>query len=186
MLIEPKRHIGVAVGIATGAVLCWLILGAADGGDERELVLRGFPIEKEVSVPLDPGAAFDAFTGDISSWWDHHFSERPVRLVIEPRAGCNFLESFDDAGAGVIHGLVTWSERGKNLVIRGWPGPFHSAAGIIVHTVAFVPADSGTKIKATIRMAGEFDAQSAAVVDRVWNHFLVKRYKPYAEKLSKP
>jgi len=92
--------------------------------------------------------AFAAFTGDISPWWDHHFSPKPARLVIEPRPGGHFLEIFDQEGNGVVHGDVTWSERGKKLVIRGWLGPFHSMASVLVYTFTLEPAESGTQIKA--------------------------------------
>jgi hypothetical protein len=186
MLIERRTHGVVLLVVATGASLAGWALGAFAGDQRTAMELRGFAIEKEVMVPLDPVAAFDAFTGDVRPWWDHTFSEKPARLVIEARPGGHFLEVFDEAGNGVVHGLVTWSERGKKLVIRGWLGPFHSMAGVLVHTFSFLPAESGTKITASIRMAGEFDGSTASAVDRVWDHFLIERFKPYAEKRGKP
>lgn len=170
--------------VAAVALTCGLALGALFVDDHKEFTPRGFSFQKEVTVPLDPVAAFDAFTGDVKPWWDHRFTKDPVKMEIEPRPGGHFLEIFDEQGNGVTHGLVTWSERGKRLVIRGWLGPFHSTASTLVHTFTFTPADSGTTIKADIRMSGEFDAQTVAVVDQVWNHFLVERFKPYAEKLK--
>jgi len=186
MFTTLRKYTDAVVGVLSGAALCWLALGASGGAQLHETATKGFLIEKEVSVPLKPAAAFDAFTGDISPWWDHHFSQEPTRLMIEPRPGGHFVEAFDDAGNGVIHGLVTWSERGKKLVIRGWLGPFHSTAGIMVHTFSFVPAESGTKLKASIRMVGEFDAEAVRSIDRVWDHLLIERFKPYAERRSNP
>jgi hypothetical protein len=172
------------VAVSGLALTCGLALGVMFADEHKEFTPRGFSFQKEVQVPLDPEAAFDAFTGDVKPWWDHRFSKDPVRMEIEPRPGGHFLEIFDEAGNGVTHGLVTWSERGKKLVIRGWLGPFHSSASTIVHTFTFAAADASTTIKADIRMSGEFDAQTVAAVDQVWNHFLVERFKPYAEGLQ--
>lgn len=184
MKMNRAKWIGVVLAVGAGAMASGLALGAISGAGQAEIALKGFSLEKEVIVPLDPVAAFDAFTGDVSPWWDHSFSRKPVKFVIEPRPGGHFLEIFDEAGNGVTHGLVTWSERGKKLVIRGWLGPFHSMAGELVHTFVFSPVDSGTKISVSIRMFGEFDAQSAAAIDGVWDHFLIERFKAYAEKLA--
>ena len=170
------------------AVIAPLTTGIAFGAywfaGAKEFAPSGFVIEKEVVVPLPPPAAFDAFTGDITPWWDHTFSGKPAKLVIEPRPGGHFLEVFDQQGNGVVHGDVTWSDRGKKLVIRGWLGPFHSTASVLVHTFTFEPAESGTRLKASIHAAGEFEPSTAATVDRVWDHFLIERFKPHAEKLA--
>jgi len=186
MFSSRRKRFGILVATGLAGLLTGLTLAVFEGSQPVESLARGFKIEKEVQVSLNPVAAFDAFTGDITAWWDHHFSEKPARIMIEPKPGGHFLELFDDAGNGVSHGMITWSERGKKLVIRGWLGPFHSTTGTLVHTFSFVPRDSGTQIRASIAMLGEFDAKTAEAVERVWDHFLLERFKPHAEKLAKP
>ena len=50
-------------------------------------------------MPAPPEGVFDAATGGISGWWDHHFSQHPKKLYIEAKGG-EFYEIFDDAGHG--------------------------------------------------------------------------------------
>ena len=51
-----------------------------------------FSFEKNITVPGTPEEVFDAATGDISPWWDHSFSENPMRFYIEPKPGGGFYE----------------------------------------------------------------------------------------------
>lgn len=178
--------VSVVALFAFGFLSAGFVIGSRVATAPKEFTPRGFVIEKEVQVPLKPEAAFDAFTGDITPWWDHHFSAKPARLVIEPKPGGHFLEIFDDKGNGVVHATVTWSERGKKLVFRGALGQFNSLAGEMVHTFLFEPSDSGTKIKLSIHGLGEFQEQTEPIVSKVWDHFLVEQFKTYAEKLAGP
>ena len=80
---------------------------------------KGFVVEHEVVVAVDPAEAWDAFTGDILPWWDHHFSESPKVLEIQPRPGGHFLELFDEEGNGAIHATVTQANAPKELHFTG-------------------------------------------------------------------
>ena len=66
-----------------------------------------------------PEVVFDAMTGDISDWWDHHVSPNPRSLVLEPKPGGHFVEVFDDAGNGAVFARVLGVERGKRIVFSG-------------------------------------------------------------------
>jgi len=46
-----------------------------------------FSFDKEITLPGTPVEIFDAVTGDISGWWDHHMSENPKEFFIEPVPG---------------------------------------------------------------------------------------------------
>jgi hypothetical protein len=50
---------------------------AAAPAETVDLTLGAFRITKEIVVAGTPGDVFDAFTGDVTPWWDHTFSERP-------------------------------------------------------------------------------------------------------------
>jgi uncharacterized protein YndB with AHSA1/START domain len=145
-----------------------------------------FSIEHSVTVAGTPEAVFDAMTGDISGWWDHSFSGKPKRLVIEPRVGGAFLEIFDDAGNGAQHATVTYVERGKHLRFVG-PLGLAGQAIEMVHTLDFTPAAPGmTQVKLTVRGFGEIDKEWPPIVDQTWNHFLVERFKPYMQARATP
>lgn len=36
-----------------------------------------------------------------------------------------------------------------------------------------------------VHMQGEIDAHLASVVDGVWHHFLIERFKPYIEEVAR-
>jgi len=144
-----------------------------------ETPVRAFVIEKEVVVGAPPEEAFDAFTGDVSGWWDHRFSEtEPVRFEIEPRPGGRFLEIFDERGDGLVHAQVTWADRGERLVFRG-PLGAHGMAIDLVHDFTFAAHEDGTRLHATISGLGAVTEQQVAGFDAVWDHFLAGRFVPY-------
>ncbi|MEQ8764072.1 MAG: hypothetical protein RL885_09100 [Planctomycetota bacterium] len=145
------------------------------------LDLQGFTIELSVTVPGTPEETFDLFTGDISPWWDHHFSQKPARFVIEPKPGGHFLELIDDEGNGLVHADVTWAERGKRLVFVG-PLGLHGKAVQIVHTFGFEADGENTKLSAMIRGMGEVPNDMRDIVASVWKHFLIEQFEPYVRK----
>lgn len=143
---------------------------------------EGFVFEKELDVALSPEEAFDAFTGDVTSWWDHHMSETPLRMEIEARPGGKFIEIFDEAGNGVVHADVTHADRGKKLVMRG-PLGLHGTAIDLVQNFDFEKVEGGTRIKASFHLAGEIDEQVAAIVSSVWDHFLLEQYAEHVKSM---
>jgi uncharacterized protein YndB with AHSA1/START domain len=129
-------------------------------------------------VPVD--SLWSAATGDISPWWDHKFSEHPVRFEIEPKAGGGFWEIFDAAGNGVRHATVIYCDPGKLLRFEG-PLGLTGRAAQGVWTWEFEKVAEGTKLKFTGNVQGQIDEQFVQVVSQVWNHFLVERLKEYVE-----
>jgi len=166
-------------GVALGATLT--ILFSTAGAGTRQIQLGGFVVEQEVTVAVSPVVAYDHFTGDILPWWDHHFSENPVRLWIEPFPGGRFYELFTHAGDGVLHATVLVADRGKQLRLDG-PLGFSGNAIHLVHTLDFEPAgDHSTRIKLSVHGAGEVEDGWPEAIDEVWRHFLVEQFKPYVE-----
>ena len=166
-------------------LLVGLALGRANQTDEpRTLEVGGFALEQEVWIDATPEQVFDAFTGDVSGWWDHTFSEKPVRLFIEPRPGGGFVELFDEAGNGVQHATVNVAKRPEELQFHGPLG--FAATGLnleMAHRVLFTAEDDGTRVKVAVHAVGEMESGWPAAVQGVWHHFLVERLKPYVEGL---
>ena len=96
-----------------------LVAAAVAMAEPKEFDVRAFTIEKEIVVAAPPLEAWNAFTGDVSGWWDHHFSEKPLRLVIDRKPGGAFWEIFDKEGHGVKHAEVIYADPGKALRLRG-------------------------------------------------------------------
>jgi uncharacterized protein YndB with AHSA1/START domain len=127
-----------------------------------------------------PEQVWDACTGDVSPWWDHHFSEHPAALVIEARPGGRFVELFDGEGNGVVHADVTFAQRGRMLRVVG-PLGLAGNATLMVHTLEFAPTDSGTRLTLTCEASGHVEPGWAKVVEGVWRHFLIERFQPWYE-----
>ena len=140
-----------------------------------------FSFEKEVTLPGTPEVIYDAITGDISGWWDHSFSEHPYKLFIETKPGGGFWEYFDDKGNGAKHATVTYADRGKLLRFEG-PLGLSGKAIMLVCTYNFEPAgEDSTKFKLEVHGSGEIEEGIPAIVERVWEHFIFERFKPYIE-----
>jgi hypothetical protein len=140
-----------------------------------------FSFDKKVTLPGTPEIIFDAVTGDISGWWDHHMSEHPKKLFIEPVPGGGFWEIFDDEGNGVLHARVIYADRGKLLRFDG-PLGLSGKAIQMVTTYQFEPVGSdSTLFKVSVHAAGEVDEGVPTIVERVWQHFIFDQLKPYIE-----
>ena len=141
-----------------------------------------FAFEKEVTLPGTPEQIFDASTGDISSWWDHSFSENPKKFYIEPKPGGGFLEIFDDEGNGVLHATVIFSQRGKMIRFDG-PLGLSGRAVQIVTTYEFAEAGAdSTLMKVSVHGSGEMEEGMPTIVEKVWEHFLFERFEPYIKE----
>lgn len=140
-----------------------------------------FDFAFEVTLPALPAEVFDALTGDISGWWDHHFVEKPLRLFIEAKPGGGFYEIFDTSGDGARHATVILAERGKRLRFDGPLG----LSGLAVQMVtSYELAPSGkdaTLLTVSVHGAGEVDDAVPASIEKVWKHFILERFKPYIE-----
>jgi uncharacterized protein YndB with AHSA1/START domain len=146
----------------------------------KETKLSGFTIEQEIVLPGSPVEVYDAVTGDISPWWDHHFTEKPKKLYIDPRPGGVFDEIFNDAGDGALHATVIYAERGKRL---RYTGPLILSGRVADFAVTYDLASdpAGTRFHLTANLAGQLPDGVEKIVDSVWHHFLFERLKPYLE-----
>jgi len=150
--------------------------------DPQALTPAGFALEQAVVVDATPEEAWEAFTGDVSGWWDHSFSGDPHRLTIEPRPGGGFVEVFDASGDGALHATVTMAKRAEELQFRGPLGFAKEGLNLqMAHRVRFEAVEGGTRVSVAVRGIGEVPEGSPPIVQRVWRHFLEERFKPYVE-----
>jgi hypothetical protein len=141
----------------------------------------GFSFEYEVILPGTSEEIFDAVTGDISGWWDHSFSDNPLKFYIDPKPGGGFYEIFNDSGDGVLHATVIYAERGKMLRMDGPLGLSGKAVTLII-TYTFEEVEStSTKFKVAVNGSGEIAEGVPDVVKNVWHHFIFEQLKPYVE-----
>jgi len=147
----------------------------------KETKLTAFTLQQDVVLAGTPDEVYDSVTGDISGWWDHHFTPTPKKFYIEPRVGGGFYETFNDAGDGLLHGTVIWAERGKRLRFSG-PLVLSGSYADFVTTYDLKPDPAGTLLHLTVNFGGQFPDGLEKTVDQVWRHFLVERLKPYMEK----
>ena len=95
------------------ALVACLATMAAVAADDTEVEQFHFVLEAE--LPGDVNFAYALVTGDVSGWWDHTFSENPLRLYVDARPGGGFYEIFDEAGNGVEHARVIFARPGEKL-----------------------------------------------------------------------
>jgi hypothetical protein len=166
------------------AVMAVALLPAIGHGEQKSLATGAFEVTQRVVLPGTPEEIFDAFTGDVSGWWDHTFSGDPARLFIEPKVGGGFWELYDDEGNGIRHAVVIGCDRGKMLRLEG-PLGFAGHALSMVHTFEFTPLDGNrTALKVTVRGNGELEEGWVSAVEGVWHHFLVEQFQPWVESGS--
>jgi hypothetical protein len=163
-------------------IVCWSTCVNHIWADVSELRYGSYKISHELTLPGSPQSLYDAITGDISGWWDHTFSDSPLRFYIEAKPGGGFYEIFDEEGNGVLHATVIVADRGKLLRFDG-PLGLSGRAVKIVHTYTFSPVGTdSTRITLSVHMSGEIDEDLAKIVDQVWTHFLFERFKPFIEE----
>jgi uncharacterized protein YndB with AHSA1/START domain len=162
-------------------VLLPFLLAACEADRRPSSTESPFSFELALTLPGGPGEIYDAMTGDISGWWDHKFSENPVRFSIDARPGGGFYEIFDESGDGVLHATVICAERGKLLRMEG-PLGLSGKAVTMVYTLTFeARGEDSTQVNLSVHGAGEIDPGVPAIVQQVWEHFLVDQLKPYVE-----
>ena len=177
MSAPPSR---LAPPLLAALLLGALLLGAGLQAAAAPPV-ASFHFSFDVPIAGPPAAVFDDFTGDVSSWWDHHYSPHPVRLEIEPKVGGVFREVFDEAGNGCEHARVTYFDRGKTLRLEG-PLGLAGNATLLVSTLEFLPGEPGqTNLRLTCEAAGHVEPGWDQAVEGVWKHFLVEQFKPHIE-----
>lgn len=169
-------------GFVLGIGLAMLCAGPREAAAEvQSKDSTGFTVTQEIALPGSPAEVFDAFTGDVTGWWDHSFSKNPKAMYIEPKPGGGFFEIFDAEGNGALHARVTYVEKGKLL---RFTGPLGLAGRPIemVHTFKFTDREQGgTLLRLDLEAMGRIQDGWAEAVDGVWKHFLFERFRPYLE-----
>ncbi len=144
-----------------------------------------FSFQKEVTLPGTPIDIWNIVTGDISSWWDHSFSDNPVKFYIDPKPGGGFWEIFDEEGNGVLHATVIYADKGKLLRFEG-PLGLSGMAIQVVTTYQFESSgNDSTKFIVSLNAAGQVEEGVPAIVEKVWEHFIYERLTPYVNSLYK-
>ena len=167
----------IAFTILTSFLFVYYHSGAQNTNGKYDV----FSFEKVIILPGTPEGVYDAITGDISAWWDHSFSDKPYKLFIEAKPGGGFFEIFNEEGDGVKHATVIYAERGKMLRMDG-PLGLSGKAVQMVTTYSFQALGSdSTKLTLSVHAAGEIEVGIPAIVEKVWEHFLVERFKPFVE-----
>ncbi len=169
------RKIAFALGLCAAMTAAWRPASA------QMTPASVFSFSFDVALPAPPEDIYAALTGDISGWWDHSFAEKPYRLFIEARPGGGFYEIFGPSGDGARHATVIYAERGKKLV---FDGPFGLSGRAISMVTTYELAPSGktaTKLTVSVHGSGEMDDKVPGVVENVWKHFIIERFKPYIE-----
>lgn len=182
--MRATRRPFTAPGSTLAAALCAALLAGAvpaARADVQEGRTGAFVVRQSITVPGTPEVIYDAVTGDVSGWWDHSFSEHPARFYLEAKPGGGFWELFDDRGNGVKHATVLYADRGKLLRFEGPLGlSGHAVTLVTTYLFSAVGTDS-TRLDVTANCAGEYQDGWPAVVDGVWRHFIVERFKPWVE-----
>lgn len=181
--ITTSKRQSAEIFFLIALMLCTLL--PALHAETKEIKTAAFQIQQEVVIAAKPESVYDAATGDISAWWDHHMSEHPKKLYIEAKPGGCFCEIFDDAGNGAQHAVVIYADRGKILRFTG-PLGFSGMAIDSVATYEFLPDPAGTKLRVTVNITDQIDEKTAQLVDGVWRHFIAERLKPYVESGANP
>jgi len=143
-----------------------------------------FKFRNEITLPGSPVELFDAATGDISGWWDHSFSENPLKFYIEPKPGGGFYEIFDTEGNGVKHADVIYAKRGELLRFEGPLGLSGRAVNIVTSYYMEPVGTDSTLFSYEVHGSGEVDEKTAKIVEGVWEHFILDRFAGYINEGS--
>ena len=176
---------GRSFSSSAGLLLLPLLLPHAAVAEVEVLDAGAFSVVRAITVPGSAEVIFDAMTGDISPWWDHTFSDKPARFHIDARPGGAFIEAFGDGSDGVLHATVIYAERGRMLRFRG-PLGLQGNAIDLVTTWTYEAHGDSTVVTCVCRGAGQMDENWPTVIDRLWEHFLEERFKPFIEGTLEP
>lgn len=158
-----------------------LILSCNKSKKEIESTSHHFQFEISTKLKGTPVEIYDHLTGDISPWWDHTFSDKPLKLYIEAKPGGGFYEIFDEKGDGIRHAVVTGAKRGKLLRMEG-PLGMAGHALTFVTTYNLTMEQDSTLLEVQVHGSGEFEEEWPDLIESVWSHFIIDRFKPYWEQ----
>jgi len=111
------------------------------------------PIEKSVTVPLSPQAAFELFTDNMDTWWpgDSHsvasYKKLEMKKVTFPKhVGEDIIEE-DETGETYVWGSIIAYDPGKYLAFHWHPGRPADQATVV--TLTFTQTENGTRCDLT-------------------------------------
>jgi len=137
-------------------------------------------VTASIEVPVDPKAAFDAFTTDIGVWWKRgtRYWVDPARAVAmrcEPRVGGRLVEVYDPTtGEGHDVGLVTAWEPGSRLHFTWRMPDWPEGVGTDVE-VDFEPVGANTLVSVVHHGWDRLGPEGAGVAERYgdgWSELL--------------
>jgi uncharacterized protein YndB with AHSA1/START domain len=162
-------------------IACFALAAALQLAPAAPFEVQGFDSHVVVTIDAPIETVFDVGTGDVSPWWDHHFSENPAELVIEPEFGGHFYERFEGSGSnGVIHADVIFVNAPHNLRLHG-PLGLSGRSVDLVSSWTLTEVEAGTEFRVDLSMSGQIDEELANIVTSVWDHFIRERLKVYVE-----
>lgn len=158
----------------------------ADPSAPAEAVTRfepqGYVARFTVEIAAPRERVWAAATGDVTGWWDHSMFPDPEIMRIEPAPGGRFLERPSaDGDDGTLHATVIHVQAPRVLRLHGPLGLSGRAFDLVTTWTLEAPAREATQFSVELRMAGEIDAPTAAMVRGVWTHFIEGRLKPFVE-----
>ncbi|MBK7632111.1 MAG: hypothetical protein IPJ23_15685 [Ignavibacteriales bacterium] len=113
-----------------------------------------------------------------------HFPIILKKFFIEAKPGGGFWEIFDDEGNGVLHATVIYSKRPEMIRFDG-PLGLSGRAVQIVTTYEFSEVDQdSTLLKVSVHGSGEMEEGMSAIVENVWEHFILKDLNPILNRES--
>lgn len=135
-------------------------------GETSGVSPTGFVVTHHFDTTASPRKVFDALHKP-GLWWSskHTWSGNARNLTLQASAGACFCERW--AANSVKHGEVIFSMQDSLLRLRTALGPLQPLAVDGVLTFALKAADGKTNVTVTYRVAGNPEAQLAALAEPV-------------------
>ncbi len=151
------------------AVLCAFVASPV-AAEVTAATANGFEMRQVRRTAFAPADAYARFV-DVARWWnpEHTYSGKAENLSLRAVAGGCFCETLADGG-GVEHLRVAMVMPGKRMVLAGALGPllYDAVAGSM--DVVVKPAEGGSEVTITYRVAGFAKGGAdklAPIVDKV-------------------
>ncbi len=153
--------------------------------DPRQMPKNGgIRIEQELKIAAPRPKVFHALTHETGKWWPFRVNkELAVELVLEPRVGGRFYESWG-GDQGILWGNVLQIRHDERLDLVGMCGMARLAYSFISFTLE--PDGEGTLLKLSHRGMGELDEDVERDYGKGWKHLLETAFRNWVEKGEPP
>jgi uncharacterized protein YndB with AHSA1/START domain len=120
--------------------------------------VNGVSLEWEIWVAASPERVWEALTAGVHHWWEHSYSDKPLRIVLEPTFGGRFYEQFDEQGNGALYSTVTYCEPPHMLRYSGNQG----MRGAVVNTSTYwlEEQEGGTRLRKRMDVLGDIPPET--------------------------